>query len=66
MSSAARARLAELMAEHGRDGALYVEPVPVESTAEDDDQADEPTSMMDALGARVAEYNERRRTFGVR
>jgi hypothetical protein len=53
------------MAEHGSDGVLYVVPAPVDSvTAEDDGQADEPVSVLDELGERVAEYNARRRTFG--
>jgi hypothetical protein len=64
VKSAARARLAELMAEHGADGVLRVGSVAVDAP-EDDDQADEPASVLDELGERIAEYNARRR-FGVR
>ncbi|MFD3512486.1 hypothetical protein [Streptomyces sp. NPDC058657] len=64
MSSEARARLAALMADHGSDGVLYIESVPVEGvTAEDADQ-DPPASVLDELGERVSAYNARRRAFG--
>ncbi|MFD3516071.1 hypothetical protein [Streptomyces sp. NPDC058657] len=55
------------MAEHGLDGVLYIESVPVNSvTPEADDQADEPAGSLDELGTRVAAYNKRRRMFGGR
>ncbi|WP_189828584.1 hypothetical protein [Streptomyces finlayi] len=60
MRSAARARLADLMAERGTNGVLYLE----RTAPEDDDQADEPASVLDELSERVAAYNARRRTFG--
>ncbi|CAM5363500.1 hypothetical protein GCM10010329_84900 [Streptomyces spiroverticillatus] len=48
------------MAERGTNGVLYLE----RTAPEDDDQADEPASVLDELSERVAAYNARRRTFG--